>query len=179
MPYFVLGAGANCNGPKMRFAVIRRRKKIAGPARRAPGKGERGALFLLLACAHGAWCPRKKNGSAQFGAADVKKARGWGANPGKKGPNYLQSEGLSCKIYGVDGKGYSMNGLTQKERYNMEDLLEIVALLRDPENGCPWDKVQTHTSIRKNFIEETYEVADAIDLADASLLCEELGDVLL
>lgn len=48
-----------------------------------------------------------------------------------------------------------MNGLTQKERYNMEDLLEIVALLRDPENGCPWDKVQTHTSIRKNFIEET------------------------
>lgn len=72
-----------------------------------------------------------------------------------------------------------MNGLTQKERYNMEDLLEIVALLRDPENGCPWDKVQTHTSIRKNFIEETYEVADAIDLADASLLCEELGDVLL
>jgi len=39
--------------------------------------------------------------------------------------------------------------------------------------------VQTHTSIRKNFIEETYEVADAIDLADASLLCEELGDVLL
>ena len=72
-----------------------------------------------------------------------------------------------------------MNGLTQKERYNMEDLLEIVALLRDPENGCPWDKVQTHTSIRKNFIEETYEVADAIALADASLLCEELGDVLL
>ena len=72
-----------------------------------------------------------------------------------------------------------MNGLTQKERYNMEDLLEIVALLRDPENGCPWDKVQTHTSIRKNFIEETYEVADAIDLADASLLCEGLGDVLL
>lgn len=91
----------------------------------------------------------------------------------------MQSEGLSCKIYGVDGKGYSTNGLTQKERYNMEDLLEIVALLRDPENGCPWDKVQTHTSIRKNFIEETYEVADAIDLADASLLCEELGDVLL
>ena len=36
-----------------------------------------------------------------------------------------------------------MNGLTQKERYNMEDLLEIVALLRDPENGCPWDKVHT------------------------------------
>lgn len=69
--------------------------------------------------------------------------------------------------------------LLAKERYTMDDLRGIVALLRDPENGCPWDKVQTHASIRKNFIEETYEVADAIDLADAHLLCEELGDVLL
>lgn len=69
--------------------------------------------------------------------------------------------------------------LRTKERYTMDDLRGIVALLRDPENGCPWDKVQTHASIRKNFIEETYEVADAIDLADAHLLCEELGDVLL
>ena len=92
MPYFVLGAGANCNGPKMRFAVIRRRKKnIAGPARRAPVNGERGALFCPLACAHGAWCPRKKNGSAQFGAADVKKARGWGQIREKKGQT-------TCKV---------------------------------------------------------------------------------
>lgn len=68
---------------------------------------------------------------------------------------------------------------TQKQRYDMQDLLDIVALLRDPDHGCPWDKVQTHASIRKNFIEETYEVADAIDQADAHLLCEELGDVLL
>ena len=68
---------------------------------------------------------------------------------------------------------------TQKQRYDMQDLLDIVALLRDPDHGCPWDKVQTHASIRKNFIEETYEVADAIDQADANLLCEELGDVLL
>ena len=70
-------------------------------------------------------------------------------------------------------------GFTQKQRYDMQDLLDIVALLRDPDHGCPWDKVQTHASIRKNFIEETYEVADAIDQADAHLLCEELGDVLL
>lgn len=68
---------------------------------------------------------------------------------------------------------------TQRQRYDMQDLLDIVALLRDPDHGCPWDKVQTHASIRKNFIEETYEVADAIDQADAHLLCEELGDVLL
>ncbi|WP_367924363.1 nucleoside triphosphate pyrophosphohydrolase [uncultured Ruthenibacterium sp.] len=67
----------------------------------------------------------------------------------------------------------------RKERYDMEDLLAIVALLRDPKDGCAWDKVQTHESIRKNFIEETYEVADAIDLQDSHLLCEELGDVLL
>ena len=42
-----------------------------------------------------------------------------------------------------------------REKYTVEDLLEIVALLRDPEKGCAWDKVQTHESIRKNFIEET------------------------
>lgn len=69
--------------------------------------------------------------------------------------------------------------LANKEQYTMEDLLAITKLLRDPNDGCPWDKVQTHASIRKNFIEETYEVADAIDLNDAHLLCEELGDVLL
>ncbi|MEG2653208.1 MAG: nucleoside triphosphate pyrophosphohydrolase [Ruthenibacterium sp.] len=66
-----------------------------------------------------------------------------------------------------------------KHRYSMQDLLDIVALLREPEHGCPWDRAQTHASIRKNFLEETYEVADAIDLGDAHLLCEELGDVLL
>ncbi|MEG2931007.1 MAG: nucleoside triphosphate pyrophosphohydrolase, partial [Ruthenibacterium sp.] len=57
-----------------------------------------------------------------------------------------------------------------KDCYSMQDLLDIVALLRDPVRGCPWDKVQTHASIRKNFLEETYEVADAIDLGDAHLL---------
>ena len=61
----------------------------------------------------------------------------------------------------------------------IEDLIKIVARLRDPQTGCPWDKVQTHHSIRKNLLEEAYEVADAIDLEDAALLQEELGDVLL
>jgi tetrapyrrole methylase family protein/MazG family protein len=65
-----------------------------------------------------------------------------------------------------------------KERYNIDDLVEIVSILRS-ENGCPWDKVQTHESIRKDFIEETYEVIEAIDLKDSELLKEELGDVLL
>ena len=67
----------------------------------------------------------------------------------------------------------------QKEHYTAQDLVRIVALLRDPDHGCPWDKEQTHRSIRSNFIEETYEALEAIDLADAHLLEEELGDVLL
>ncbi|MCL2034433.1 MAG: nucleoside triphosphate pyrophosphohydrolase [Oscillospiraceae bacterium] len=66
----------------------------------------------------------------------------------------------------------------RKTKYSMDDLLQIMRILRAP-NGCPWDKEQTHESIRKNFIEETYEVAEAIDNKDAGLLKEELGDVLL
>lgn len=72
-----------------------------------------------------------------------------------------------------------MGEFAPKERYSMDDLLALVERLRDPVRGCPWDKVQTHASIRKNMIEEAYEAADAIDLADDHLLCEELGDVLL
>ena len=67
---------------------------------------------------------------------------------------------------------------TQKPRYGIEDLQEIVKLLRSP-GGCPWDKEQTHQSIRNDFLEEAYEVAEAIDLGDTALLREELGDVLL
>ena len=66
-----------------------------------------------------------------------------------------------------------------KERYDINDLLKIIEMLRDPVNGCPWDKVQTHKTIRKNFIEETYEVIEAIDNDDKELMKEELGDVLM
>jgi len=65
-----------------------------------------------------------------------------------------------------------------RERYDTQDLRRIVAILRAP-GGCPWDAQQTHASIRKNFIEETYEAVEAIDKGDDALLCEELGDVLL
>lgn len=65
-----------------------------------------------------------------------------------------------------------------KDAYTIEDLVKIVALLRAP-GGCPWDRAQTHESIRKNLIEETYEAVEAIDKKDASMLKEELGDVLL
>ena len=47
------------------------------------------------------------------------------------------------------------------------------------ENGCPWDREQDHKSIRKDFLEEVYEVCEAIDLDDSELMKEELGDVLL
>ena len=63
--------------------------------------------------------------------------------------------------------------------YTEEQLLEVLRILRDPENGCPWDKVQTHASIRKNFLEETCEVLEAIDADDPAMLREELGDVLM
>jgi len=58
------------------------------------------------------------------------------------------------------------------------EFVEIVERLRG-ENGCPWDKVQTHKSVEKNFIEEVYEVIDAIECEEFSELKEELGDVLL
>lgn len=66
----------------------------------------------------------------------------------------------------------------QKPNYGFEDLIEIMKLLRSP-GGCPWDREQDHKSIRQNFIEETYEVIEAIDTEDKELLKEELGDVLL
>ena len=65
----------------------------------------------------------------------------------------------------------------QKEKYDINDLLEIMRLLRAP-GGCPWDAQQTHMSIRKNLIEETYEVIEAIDKDDKELMTEELGDLL-
>ncbi|MGN0592751.1 MAG: nucleoside triphosphate pyrophosphohydrolase [Ruminococcus sp.] len=71
-----------------------------------------------------------------------------------------------------------MAAFTQKDFYNIQDLIEIVALLRQPD-GCPWDREQTHASIRMDFIEEVYEVIEAIDKEDTALLREELGDVLL
>lgn len=65
-----------------------------------------------------------------------------------------------------------------KDTYNAEDLAQIVHILRSP-GGCPWDREQTHASIRMNFIEEAYEAVEAIDAGDAGMLAEELGDVLL
>ena len=64
-----------------------------------------------------------------------------------------------------------------KSRYTLEDLKEIITILRAPD-GCPWDREQDHKSIRRDFLEECYEAIEAIDTEDPVLLREELGDVL-
>ena len=65
-----------------------------------------------------------------------------------------------------------------KESYDLRDFVALITFLRSPD-GCPWDQVQTHESIRRNFLEETYEACEAIDAGDTAHLKEELGDVLM
>lgn len=68
---------------------------------------------------------------------------------------------------------------SSRERYVFGDLLDIMARLRDPANGCPWDVKQTHQSLREYVIEEAYEVVEAIDQQDDARIADELGDVML
>ena len=70
------------------------------------------------------------------------------------------------------------NDFLHKQAYDFYDLCKILTLLRG-ENGCPWDRAQTHESIRINAIEEIYEMVDAIDREDDERLTEEIGDVLM
>lgn len=65
-----------------------------------------------------------------------------------------------------------------KQDYTFDDLIKIMKVLMSDE-GCPWDRVQTHQSIRINAIEEAYEVVDAIDQNDKTKIIEELGDMML
>ena len=65
-----------------------------------------------------------------------------------------------------------------RKRFTVDDLRLLIRILRC-ENGCPWDREQTHQSITKDFIEETYEVIEAIEADDPEMMREELGDVLL
>jgi len=69
--------------------------------------------------------------------------------------------------------------MTDDTRYSLDDLLAIMARLRDPERGCPWDVQQDFDSIAAYTLEEAYEVADAIDRRDWDDLRDELGDLLL
>lgn len=80
------------------------------------------------------------------------------------------NEGTAVVVYGAP--------LLERKRFNLEDLIEILRRLRAPD-GCPWDRVQTHKSIRINAIEEAYELVDAIDCDDPDKMCEEAGDVIM
>ena len=66
----------------------------------------------------------------------------------------------------------------QENLHKFDTLVEIIARLRAPD-GCPWDKEQTHQSLRENLLSEAYEVLEALDDGDKEKLCEELGDLLL
>jgi len=66
----------------------------------------------------------------------------------------------------------------KRDRYTMQDLLDIMARLRAPD-GCPWDRDQDHKSLKRYLIEEAYEVLEAIDEENPAKLCDELGDLLL
>ena len=67
---------------------------------------------------------------------------------------------------------------TQEQLGSFQTLIDIVERLRSP-GGCPWDREQTHASLKRNLLEECYEVLDAIDRGTAQALSEELGDVLV
>ena len=60
-------------------------------------------------------------------------------------------------------------------QYTLADLIELMARLRDPLDGCPWDLKQNFSSITKHTLEEVYEVIDAIEREDLPQLCDELG----
>ena len=65
-----------------------------------------------------------------------------------------------------------------RDYYTLADFVRLISLLRS-EDGCPWDRVQTHESIRRNFLEEVYEACEAMDEGDLPHMREELGDVLM
>ena len=71
-----------------------------------------------------------------------------------------------------------MINFENKEQYNLDDLIALIALLRSP-GGCPWDREQTHRSNRRNFLEEAYEAAEGFDRDDPAIMREELGDMLM
>ncbi len=65
-----------------------------------------------------------------------------------------------------------------KEHYTFDELVDIIAMLRS-ENGCPWDRKQTHASLLKYLVEESYEFIDAFEHGNPDQMADELGDVLL
>lgn len=85
-------------------------------------------------------------------------------------------DSISSNDFGVDVSWYIP---ALPEGTSFESFVEIVAHLRAPEDGCPWDKEQTHESLRKHLLEESYEAIAAIDSGDFNSMREEFGDLLL
>src|SRR5690606_38337640 len=83
------------------------------------------------------------------------------------------------RIHGPGRRVAAMAGVAGMSAGRIEELLDIMARLRDPEGGCPWDVRQTFATIAPYTVEEAYEVADAIDRDDMGDLRDELGDLLL
>lgn len=81
------------------------------------------------------------------------------------------------KIEGLDEQSLIYVKENSKGKKDIHDLMAVIEVLRG-ENGCPWDKEQTHDSIKKDIVEESYEVLDAIDNENVEGIIEELGDVL-
>ena len=91
----------------------------------------------------------------------------------------MQNTYILCMIIITTAEnGVYMIDFKRKENYDIYDLIKIMEYLRS-DDGCPWDREQSHESIRSNVIEEAYEVADAIDSGSREMLVEELGDLLL
>jgi MazG family protein len=61
----------------------------------------------------------------------------------------------------------------------LENAIRVINKLRDPQGGCPWDLEQTHATLLRYLLEESYEYVEAVELNDAAMMCEEIGDVLL
>ncbi len=78
----------------------------------------------------------------------------------------------------VEKSSQTREELLSKKVFSFDDVVQLLEILRAP-NGCPWDRAQTHQSIKSNAIEEAYELADAIDNNDVNEMTEEVGDMLL
>lgn len=94
----------------------------------------------------------------------------------------MDGDGIPCLVDDIQ-KGFDYGilleeRLTERKRFDFSDLVEIMKRLR-ADDGCEWDKAQTHESIRINLIEEAYELVEAIDCKNADMMLEETGDVLL
>ena len=87
----------------------------------------------------------------------------------------IQWRELTC----VEGQIVALYIPPQSHDSSLVSFQEVIAHLRAPEDGCPWDKKQTHSSLRTYLLEETYEALDALDKNDPQSLKEELGDILL